>query len=195
LNKKKKISIYTGHGDRGTTSLVGGVRVSKTHPRLEAYGTIDELSSFIGLLLTELEEDRIVKLMQSIQQTLFTLSACLATDTGRTMLKTNSRITQEQIRQLEQGIDELDDELPELKEFIEPGGCRAAAYAHVCRTVCRRAERAMYRINEDSVGNDDATQVDELALIYINRLSDLLFVIARYENFRNHITQNCWQKI
>jgi cob(I)alamin adenosyltransferase len=182
LEKKKKISIYTGQGDHGMTSLVGGVRVSKTHPRLEAYGTIDELNSFIGLLITEIEDNRIIGLMQSVQQTLFTVSASLATDTEKTKLKPNSLITDEDIRQLEQGIDLLDDELPELKEFILPGGCRSAALAHVCRTVCRRAERAMCRLNE-------SIPADESALIYINRLSDLLFIIARYENFRKNIAQ------
>ena len=188
MEKKKRKSIYTGQGDHGMTALVGGVRVAKTHPRLEAYGTIDELNSFIGLLLTEVEDKRIVGMMQSVQQNLFTISAALATDTDQTKLRSNSQMTAEHIRQLEQEIDLLDGELDELKEFILPGGCRSAALAHVCRTVCRRAERAMYRLNE-------SVQVDDHALIYINRLSDLLFVIARHEIFRNHIPQNSWHKI
>jgi cob(I)alamin adenosyltransferase len=181
LEKKKRKSIYTGQGDRGMTALVGGVRVTKTHPRLEAYGTIDELNSFIGLLIIEIEEEKIVGLMQSVQQTLFTISTFLATDTSKTTLRPHSLITNEHIRQLEQGIDVLDDELPELNEFIIPGGCHSAALAHVCRTVCRRAERAMYRLKE-------SIQVDESSLIYINRLSDLLFVIARHEILRKNIT-------
>ncbi|MDR2233808.1 MAG: cob(I)yrinic acid a,c-diamide adenosyltransferase [Tannerella sp.] len=185
---KEKIKIYTGGGDHGMTSLVGGVRVSKTHPRLEAYGTIDELNSFIGLLLVEIDGTRMATLLQTLQQDLFTLSAYLATDTEKTTLKPNSLITAEHIRTLEQSIDALDGELPALREFILPQGCRSAALAHVSRTVCRRAERAIYRLNE-------SFPVDESVLIYINRLSDLLFVIARYELFINRIDQKTWSKV
>ena len=186
----RKSALYTGSGDDGTTSLVGGLRVSKTHQRLETYGTIDELNSFIGLLITETENTGVIDLLQFVQHKLFVVGSYLATDSKQTKpqpatLHSPQGITPENIVQLEQGIDLLDSELPQMKVFILPGGCRAAALAHVCRTVCRRAERQLYRLKED-------VSIEESVLIFINRLSDLLFVIARYECFRKNIEEICW---
>jgi cob(I)alamin adenosyltransferase len=170
----KKSIVYTGTGDKGMTSLVGGQRVAKTHPRLEAYGTIDELNAFLGLLMTDIDDTETLNLLQFIQHKLFSAGSCLATDTTHTSLKTESRITPENIQRLEQGIDRIDSELPGMTGFVLPGGCRSAALAHVCRTVCRRAERQIYHLAEDA-------HVDETILIFMNRISDLLFVIARSE--------------
>ncbi|MDR3261356.1 MAG: cob(I)yrinic acid a,c-diamide adenosyltransferase [Tannerella sp.] len=170
----KKSLLYTGGGDKGMTSLAGGRRVLKTHPRLEAYGTIDELNAFIGLLITEVEDEEITDLLRFIQHKLFTVGSCLATDTEHTTLKPASRLTPENIQRLEQSIDRIDSNLPKMTGFILPGGCRAAALAHICRTVCRRAERRIYQLAAES-------DVEEIVEIFMNRLSDLLFVIARSE--------------
>ena len=156
------------------TSLVGGYRVPKTHPRLEAYGTVDELNAFIGLLIEELEDKDARTLLSFVQSKLFTVGAYLATDPSKSSFKVESRISDDCIRKIEAAIDAIDHELPKLKAFVLPRGTRAAALAHVCRTVCRRAERTIYRVNETE-------EVDGFVLVFLNRLSDLLFVISRKE--------------
>jgi cob(I)alamin adenosyltransferase len=181
----KKSSLYTGGGDKGTTSLVGGQRVPKTHPRLEAYGTIDELNSFIGLLITEVENEEIVGLLQFVQHKLFAAGSNLATETTSTELKPASRITTENIRRLEQSIDLIDSKLPKMTGFVLPGGSRSAALAHICRTICRRAERRIYQLATENT-------VEEFVFVFMNRLSDLLFVIARYECIREKDSEIIW---
>ena len=135
----KKSIIYTRTGDKGTTSLVGGQRVSKAHDRIESYGTVDELNSFIGLLITALNDEKDTDFLSFIQHKLFTIGSYLATDQATTELKIESKVTPESIERIEREIDRLDNELPKMHAFILPGGCRSAALAHVCRTVCRRA--------------------------------------------------------
>ncbi|MDR1102617.1 MAG: cob(I)yrinic acid a,c-diamide adenosyltransferase [Tannerella sp.] len=181
----KKSFLYTGGGDRGTTSLVGGQRVSKTHPRLDAYGTVDELNSFTGLLITEIGDEETVDLLQFIQHKLFAVGSSLATETEHVSLKSASLITSGHIRRLEESIDRIDSRLPKMTGFVLPGGCRTAALAHVCRTVCRRAEREICRLAVES-------QVDENVLIFMNRLSDLLFIIARSECIRQKGSEIIW---
>ena len=170
----EKSKIYTGGGDKGKTSLVGGFRVPKTHFRLEAYGTIDELNSFIGLLIEEIDDTGTRELLQFIQSKLFTVGSYLATDPTKTEYKIESQITEDSIERIERAIDMIDSELPKMKSFVLPGGCRSAAIAHICRTVCRRAERNIYRVAETEA-------VEEKVLIFMNRMSDLLFVMARKE--------------
>lgn len=181
----KKSTIYTGTGDRGTTSLVGGQRVSKAHQRIESYGTIDELNSFIGLLITSLDDEADRDFLLFVQHKLFTIGSYLATDQETTELKIESRVTPESIEKIEREIDRLDNELPKMKRFVLPGGCRSASLAHVCRTVCRRAERQIYRLAGDS-------PVEEPVLVFINRLSDYLFVLARKECIRNNGKEIIW---
>lgn len=166
------MKLYTGKGDKGMTSLAGGRRVPKTHLRLEAYGTIDELNSFIGLLMTEIEDCSVQELMLFIQSKLFCIGSFLATDPKDYQME--SRIADETIKRIEEAIDKMDNLLPRLRSFVLPGGVRSAAVAHVCRTVCRRAERMIYRVAETD-------KIESSVLIFINRLSDLLFVIARKE--------------
>jgi cob(I)alamin adenosyltransferase len=173
MNKKSK--IYTRSGDKGKTSLVGGFRVSKAHPRIEAYGTVDELNSFTGLLIAETDRKEIEDLLLFIQSKLFTVGAYLATDPSKTEYKIESNISDYDIEKLESAIDEIDATLPKLQSFVLPGGSHSSATAHVCRTVCRRAERLCYRLTETGI------EVEEPVLIFLNRLSDLLFVIARQE--------------
>ena len=181
----KKSIIYTGTGDKGTTSLVGGERVSKAHQRIESYGTVDELNSFIGLLITSLEEKADQDFLLFIQHKLFTIGSYLATDQENTERKVESKVMPETITRIEREIDRLDNELPKMRNFILPGGSRPASLAHVCRTVCRRAERQIYRLAE-------TIPVEEPVLVFINRLSDYLFVLARKECIRNNGKEIIW---
>ena len=177
--------IYTGTGDKGTTSLVGGQRVSKAHQRIESYGTIDELNSFIGLLMTSLDEPEDEQFLLFVQHKLFTIGSYLATDQTTTELKIESQVTPESIEKIESEIDRLDSQLPKMKSFVLPGGCRSASLAHVCRTVCRRAERRIYSLAEECT-------VEEPVLVFINRLSDYLFVLARKECLKNNGKEIIW---
>lgn len=181
----EKSCIYTGTGDKGTTSLVGGQRVSKAHQRIESYGTIDELNSFIGLLITSIDDEADQSFLSFVQHKLFTIGSYLATDQETTDLKIESRVTPESITHIEREIDRLDSMLPKMRAFVLPGGCRSASLAHVCRTVCRRAERQIYRLAETA-------SVEEPVLIFVNRLSDYLFVLARKECLKNNGTEIIW---
>lgn len=182
------MKIYTRTGDAGTTSLVGGKRVSKNSPRLEAYGTIDELNSFIGLLLTheELTADDTATLTM-VQNKLFDAGAYLATDTEGQVATAVEGLDVYQLRVLEQQIDALTANLPELHNFILPGGCRAAAVAGMCRTVCRRAERRVVALAE-------SVPIDTSVQRFLNRLSDYLFTLGRALNRRANHPETAWQK-
>ncbi len=180
-----KSLIYTRTGDKGTTSLVGGQRVSKADRRIESYGTIDELNSFIGLLMTAIEDSEDEKFLLFIQHKLFTIGSYLATDQSTTELKIESQVTQESIEKIEHEIDRIDETLPKMKNFVLPGGCRSASLAHVCRTVCRRAERRIYSLAEQA-------EVEDPVLIFVNRLSDYLFVLARKECLKHNGKEIIW---
>ena len=171
----KKSAVYTRTGDTGTTSLVGGVRVPKTHVRLEAYGTVDELNAHLGLLVTYLADEADTCFVRQIQDTLFAIGSCLATDCAQTPLKERSIITPAQIELLEHEIDRLDSLLPRLTAFVLPGGSRGAAWCHVSRTVCRRAERRILSLAAEA-------EIPSEVLAYVNRLSDYLFVLSRKIN-------------
>jgi len=178
--------IYTRTGDKGTTSLVGGKRVSKTDPRLDAYGTIDELNSFIGLMLSVMDNKAETdENIRWIQQKLFNIGGCLATDTASFQLPDSCKVLAPDVERIEKMIDALTDGLPEQRSFILPGGTQAASYAHVARTVCRRAERLILALP------DDAKAPSEL-LQFINRLSDYLFVLARRINFFSGVDEKIW---
>lgn len=169
------MKIYTKTGDKGTTSLVGGTRVAKTHIRLEAYGTVDEMNSNLGLLITYLTDERDKLFLQHVQDKLFAVGSHLATDQEKTKLYEVSIITPALIEAIEREIDHLDSILPPLSNFILPGGSRGAAVCHICRTVCRRAERRILALAEH-------VQISSELLIYVNRLSDYLFVLSRKIN-------------
>lgn len=183
------MKVYTKTGDKGTTGLIGGTRVSKSHIRLESYGTIDELNSFIGLLKTEIKDNDTFAFLEFIQQKLFVIGSYLATDTDRTEISSESRIWGNDIALVEQQIDKTDGALPPLKDFILPGGARSAAMAHVCRSICRRAERCIIRLSESF------SLKDENPLIFINRLSDYFFVLARNENLIHATDEIFWKKV
>ena len=181
----RKSLVYTKTGDAGTTSLVGGTRVSKTDIRLEAYGTVDELNANLGLLNTYLQDEDDSKFILGIQNQLFAIGSHLATDQEKTQLKSASIITLEDVDRIEKEIDKLDAELPELNAFIIPGGSAGAAVAHICRTVCRRAERRILTLSE-------TTLVAPEVLKFINRLSDYLFVLSRKVNFDEQNSEIFW---
>ena len=214
----KKSPLYTRTGDHGQTSLVGGQRVSKCCTRLESYGTIDELNSHIGLLVSLIRNSERISYMPSalgvlnsimphkveeedvtanslaqaltdIQSCLFVLGSYLATDTANTELRQYSVVTPEMVSKLEHQIDLLDSLVPPFRAFILPGGTKAASQAHVCRTVCRRAERCMIALQEE-IGE----ALDSHVMCYINRLSDYLFVLARYLNIAANQEEIVWER-
>jgi len=174
--------IYTRAGDDGSSGLIGGQRVSKDCPRLEAFGTVDELNALLGQVIADSLSERLVPFLHEIQCRLFDLGAELASEE----IPTPSRITNDSIRQLENWIDCLSDALPPLTHFILPGGSRSAATLHVARTVCRRAERRVVALREREPVNPDATR-------YLNRLSDLLFVMARFQNQAEGRGEEIWE--
>jgi len=164
--------IYTKTGDKGETSLIGGTRVPKYHIRIESYGTIDELNSYIGLIIdTSPQDSEHCEILFSIQDKLFTIGSILATDPGKSKMKIPD-IKDSDIKLLEEQIDKMDASLPELKNFILPGGHITASYCHIARCICRRAERLTVHLA-------DTTEVPQLVLTYLNRLSDYLFILSR----------------
>ncbi|WP_300729777.1 cob(I)yrinic acid a,c-diamide adenosyltransferase [uncultured Bacteroides sp.] len=185
----KKSLVYTRTGDKGTTSLVGGVRVSKTHARLEAYGTVDELNSNIGVLVASMEDDENRALLLFVQHKLFSLGSYLATDQSQTDLHVESKITAECIERLERAIDKLDESLPPLHAFVLPGGAYVASLCHVCRSVCRRAERRILALEEQ-----ENVVIDEKVKQFVNRLSDYLFVLSRKMNNLTGNKEIYWDK-
>lgn len=164
--------IYTRGGDAGETSLGDGTRVSKLDPRIAAYGAVDELNAAIGVVLAGECPEPIRDVLRRVQNELFDLGADLSVPVER---EGRLRVTQELVRVLEHDCDAFNADLPELRSFVLPGGTEAAARLHVARTVCRRAER-------EALAASDAVGVDPLALVYLNRLSDLLFILARTAN-------------
>jgi cob(I)alamin adenosyltransferase len=170
--------IYTKTGDKGETSLYGGTRVSKAAARVESYGTLDELNAFIGLAKAEISDEKVLSQLQKIQFDLFTVGSEAATPTDKMLLANGKNrldlmISEKEITELELWMDDFDAELEPLRFFILPSGGKAAATVHVCRTVCRRAERAMVFLNETE-------EVRPELIKYLNRLSDYLFILARY---------------
>ncbi len=170
--------IYTKTGDKGETSLYGGTRVSKAAARVESYGTLDELNAFIGLAKAEISDEKVFNQLQKIQFDLFTVGSEAATPTDKLLLangksRLDLMISEKEITELELWMDDFDAELEPLKFFILTSGGKAAASIHVCRTVCRRAERAMVHLNETE-------EVRPELIKYLNRLSDYLFILARY---------------
>jgi len=182
--------IYTRRGDDGSTGLFGGPRVRKHDLRVRAYGEVDELNSALGLARCELGDERLRDLaafVDALQSELFTLGAELATPDPATAPKNLARVSAAHVERLEREIDRLTAELPPMRFFILPGGSRAAAALHVCRTICRRGERTAAELAEQGQG-----QVSTHALAWLNRLSDLLFTMARAANVRLSIAEVPW---
>lgn len=189
------MKIYTGTGDRGKTSLFSGERVSKSDRRIEAYGDVDELNSILGALIAALREENtdISEALRRVQSDLFQLSAILAITPDSSALDSLEKISEDRIRALEQAIDEIETKLPALSGFILPGGHPTAAWAHIGRSVCRRAERHVIRIS-DEYSQGEAAEQFQLAVVYLNRLSDYLFVLARYCNQLQGVADTLWKQ-
>jgi cob(I)alamin adenosyltransferase len=182
----KNVKIYTKTGDDGTSGLIDGTRVKKFDPRLEAYGTVDELNSWIGLIKSGLKETKSIDTLISIQDKLFRIGTMLATNEIKSDFYSHLSLNDGDISLLETEIDRMQETLLPLSNFVLPGGSVPAVYTHIARTVCRRAERRIVELNE-SAG------VDKRILIFINRLSDYLFVFSRYINHLVGISDDFWK--
>jgi cob(I)alamin adenosyltransferase len=181
------MKIYTKTGDKGETGLYGGKRISKNSPRIEAYGTIDELNSLIGLTITEIKDKAVKELLSKIQNQLFTVGTDLSAPYPVEEQKKNiSRVTTDFYRKIEESIDFFEEKLDELKNFIIPGGSKSASLLHVCRTISRRAERRVVALNS-------LEQINGNIVIFLNRLSDLFFVLSRYENKVSNHPDVIWE--
>lgn len=176
--------IYTKTGDDGTTGLFGGARVKKASPRVEAYGTVDELNATIGLARASGLSKDIDAVLEHVQTDLFTLGAELACVPGKEEKLSMRLVDGDDAARLEEAIDLAEEGLPALKNFVLPGGSAQAAYLHLARTVCRRAERAVLVLDDAPARSD--------VVIYLNRLSDLLFTLARRENHLRSVTDVPW---
>ncbi|MGI6222333.1 MAG: cob(I)yrinic acid a,c-diamide adenosyltransferase [Prevotella sp.] len=166
------LKIYTKTGDKGTTQLSSGERVDKDDAQVEAVGTIDELNANIGLLMTDISDEALLKRLHELQTEMFNIGGNLPVD-------------EELTKKLEEEMDKMTAELPRIKDFIYPGGCRAAAQCHVCRTICRRAERRFVSLAK-------IRPVDASILRFLNRLSDYFFVLARKLNFVYNVSEKTW---
>lgn len=178
------MKIYTKSGDKGQTSLFGGKRLDKDHLRIEAYGTVDELNAFTGVLHDQCPYPEIRETLLSIQSLLFNLGSVLATDPDQDFSLPG--IKPIHVEDLEKKMDAMDAELPRLQNFILPSGHAMVSAAHVCRTVCRRAERRLVTLSHEST-------LDEVNLIYLNRLSDYFFVLARFLGHKAGVTEIIWK--
>lgn len=189
------MKIYTGSGDRGKTSFFSGERVSKSDQQVEAYGDVDELSSVLGVLVAFLppEEVELREESQRIQSDLLHVGARLAVTPGSPASEELEEITEEHTKALEMAIDRMAEGLPSLQDFLLPGGHISAAWAHVARAVCRRAERHVVKLLETSAEVGDSQQLKRV-VIYLNRLSDYLFVVARHCNKIQGISDTLWRK-
>jgi len=179
------MKIYTKKGDKGETGLFGGARLSKAHMRIHSYGTVDELNSHIGLVRDHLEDEQLRSELKGIQVTLFTIGSHLATDPSKKNLSL-PEINSSAIEALETNIDKMQQELPELKSFILPGGHPTVSNCHIARCVCRRAERYAVALSESE-------EVNPVIIIYLNRLSDYLFVLARHIGCMNGVEEVKWE--
>ena len=181
------MKIYTKAGDQGKTSLIGGTRVPKSHIRIESYGTVDELNSFIGLLSDLVEDTKIKTDLKEIQDRLFTVGSSLACDPEKESALRIPDLKEEDIAGLELAMDAMNEVLAPMKSFIIPGGHQAISTAHIARCVCRRAERWCVNMQEEDLF------VETLVIKYLNRLSDYLFVLARYIGHLNGVADMPWK--
>lgn len=179
--------IYTKTGDKGGTSLIGGVRVPKSHIRIESYGTVDELNSVIGTVYDMAANEQITEWLREIQDRLFTVGSVLATDPGKQVKMKLPDLHDADVAWLEERIDKMNETLPEMRSFILPGGHLASSTCHVARCVCRRAERICVAMQEQQ------EEVPAIVIRYLNRLSDFLFVLARYIGHIHNAPEIPWR--
>ena len=182
----KEIKIYTKTGDDGTTSLIGGTRVPKFHPRIDAYGTVDELNAYIGMIRDLVSSEHHREILLGIQDRLFTLESLLARDPGTEVKIALPALREDDVSLLEKEMDDMNESLPGLRSFILPGGHPVVSWCHIARCVCRRAERTTLRLSR-------AHEVEPLIIRYLNRLSDYLFVLSRKLALDLHAPENPWK--
>lgn len=178
------MKIYTKTGDKGYTSLIGGTRVPKHHLRIESYGTVDELNSYVGLIRDQAIDVHYQDVLKTVQDRLFTIGASLAADPEKSKMVLPD-IEEGDVELLETEIDTMNEKLPPLKHFILPGGSNAVSFCHLARCVCRRAERVVVHLADES-------HVDDKVVIYLNRLSDYLFTLARKVGFDAQVPESQW---
>jgi cob(I)alamin adenosyltransferase len=181
------LKIYTKTGDTGTTGLIGGTKVSKSNMRIETYGTIDELNSYIGLVNDNCNDDHAKNILKEIQDRLFTIGSSLACDPDKEQKMKIPDLKEADVELLENEIDKMNESLPEMKSFILPGGHVAVSTIHVARCICRRSERWCVNMQEHELF------IDPLIIKYLNRLSDYLFVLARYIGHLLHVAEVVWR--
>jgi cob(I)alamin adenosyltransferase len=181
------MKIYTKTGDKGTTSLIGGTKVPKSHLRIEAYGTVDELNSFIGLCKDLLTDEQGQKILLEVQDRLFTIGSSLACDPIKEPKMRIPDLKEADIELLEKKIDWMEETIPSMKNFILPGGHTTLSHLHIARCVCRRAERCCVRLELESL------EVEEIIIKYLNRLSDYLFVLSRYTGHQIQVEEIPWK--
>ncbi len=179
--------IYTKTGDKGTTALIGGTRVPKSHLRIEAYGTVDELNSYIGLCRDLLSDEKSREILKEIQDRLFTIGSSLACDPEKEPKMKLPDLKDADINLLEHEIDSMNEVIPPMKSFILPGGDPAVSHLHVARCICRRAERCCVRLEFEK------EEVSNIVIIYLNRLSDYLFILARYASHLLGVEEVAWK--
>ena len=178
------MKIYTRKGDSGYTSLIDGEIVYKHNLSVAAYGTIDELNSFLGLLKDYIDDEKIKDVLNNIQLKLFSIGSILASGENQNISE-KVKIEKKDVEYIELEIDRLNEYLPELKNFIIPGGHKISSYSHVCRSICRRAERKISELNKNS-------SVDPNILAYVNRLSDFFFVLSRFLKHSDNVSESYW---
>ena len=178
------MKIYTRKGDSGPTSLIDGDIVNKHNLSVDAYGTIDELNSFLGLLKDYIKDDKIKGILNNIQIKLFSIGSILASGKNKNISE-KVKIEKKDVQYIELEIDRLNKDLPELKNFVIPGGHKTSSYSHVCRSICRRAERKISELNNKS-------SVDSNILAYVNRLSDFFFVLSRFLKYSDNVSESHW---
>ena len=179
------MKIYTKTGDKGTTSLIGGTRLSKAHVRIDAYGTVDELNSYIGLLRDQPVNETRKEVLKEIQDRLFTIGSHLASESDKSK-RILPDLLEEDIVLLETEMDKIDSQVPALRAFVLPGGHQSVSFGHVARTVCRRAERAVIHLQQGE-------EVEDIVIRYLNRLSDYLFMLCRIMTHELEIEEVTWK--
>ena len=181
------LKIYTKTGDAGNTSLIGGTKVPKSHLRIESYGTVDELNSFIGLVHDHFNDEHSRSVLKEVQDRLFTIGSALACDPDKETKMKIPDLKEEDIVLLENEMDKMNESLPAMKSFILPGGHVTVSHLHMARCICRRAERCCVRLKVEK------NEVDPIIPKYLNRLSDYLFVLARYAGQALHVAEIPWK--
>jgi cob(I)alamin adenosyltransferase len=179
--------IYTKTGDKGSTSLIGGTKVAKSHLRIESYGNLDELNSYVGLVIDLIADQASKDMLREVQDRLFTIGSSLACDPEKDTGMQIPDLHEEDVTRLEKEIDRMNEVLPEMRSFILPGGSPSISTIHIARCICRRTERGCVRLQEENMF------VEPLVIQYLNRLSDYLFVLSRFIGMQQGVAEIAWR--